>query len=195
MLTYIFITFMRNAYHIHGFSWNSLVYVFYTGLLVPAGARRGSSGEGLSSSSQCLLADLCFCANLGLGTPLLGPSGMPRSGLTATLQPPALPGSAALLSRGRAVRVRLVSSLYLTAYPVVPKEPSLGFNPSACSAWRREGCEGTLEMPLNICRGGSGGRGQTLSSGAQRQDKGPEKMPPNCAFWCPASLKTSWGFS
>jgi len=27
-------------------------------------------------------------------------------------------------------------------------------------------------MPLNICRGVSGGRGQTLFSGAQRQDKG-----------------------
>jgi len=27
-------------------------------------------------------------------------------------------------------------------------------------------------MPLNICGGGSGGRGQTLFSGAQRQDKG-----------------------
>ena len=63
MLTYIFVTFPRNAYHVHGFSENSLAYVnvLHACLLVTLGGCQGSSDEGLYSSSWCLLVDLCFC--------------------------------------------------------------------------------------------------------------------------------------
>jgi len=45
MLTYVFITFPRNAYHIHGSSQNSLAYVniFHARLLAPSGGLQGSS--------------------------------------------------------------------------------------------------------------------------------------------------------
>jgi len=72
MLTYIFIIFPRNIYHINGF-WrhslavmeNSLAYVnvLRACLLAPLGGCWGSSDEGSYSSSWCLLVDLCFCAN------------------------------------------------------------------------------------------------------------------------------------
>jgi len=48
MLTYIFITFPRNAYPIHVFSENSLAYVniFHACLLAPLSGHQGSSDEG-----------------------------------------------------------------------------------------------------------------------------------------------------
>jgi len=51
MLTYIFITFQKNACHIHGFSDNSLSYVniLLACLLASPGGRWGSLDEGLST--------------------------------------------------------------------------------------------------------------------------------------------------
>jgi len=59
MSTYIIITFLRNAYHINGFSRNSLAYVnvLCACLLAPLGGRQGSSDEGSSSLSWWPLAD------------------------------------------------------------------------------------------------------------------------------------------
>jgi len=85
--TYIFITFLKNAYHIHGFSENSLAYVnvFHTCLLVPPGGLRGSLYEGLHSSSQCLLVDLCFCTNSVLRSRIPCPTRLLRYSLMVTL--------------------------------------------------------------------------------------------------------------
>ena len=54
MLTYIFITFPRNADHTHGFSENSLGYVniLRARLLASLDDRQGSSDEGSCSSSS-----------------------------------------------------------------------------------------------------------------------------------------------
>jgi len=87
MLTYIFITFPKNACHIHGSSENSLVYVnvFHACLLASPGGRRGSSDEGLYSSSRCPLIDLCFCANSVLRSGISCPSRLLCYSLLVTL--------------------------------------------------------------------------------------------------------------
>jgi len=48
MLTQVFITFLKNAYHIHDFCENSLacVNVLHSCLLTTLGGHRGSSDEG-----------------------------------------------------------------------------------------------------------------------------------------------------
>ena len=45
----------------------------------------------------------------------------------------------------------------------------------ACSAWRREGCEGTFEMPLNICR------------------VGVRRTGPDSFQWCPVTGQGATG--
>jgi len=50
-----------------------------------------------------------------------------------------------------------------------------GWGSWACSAWRREGCEGTLEMPLNICR------------------VGVRRTGPDSFQWCPATGQGATG--
>jgi len=100
MLTYIFIIFLRNSYHIHSFSGNSLacVNVLHTHLLTLPGGHQGSSDEASYSSSQCPPTDHCFCANSVLGSPC--PSGLVCCGLVVSLQLSYLCSSAHPLSQG-----------------------------------------------------------------------------------------------
>ena len=68
MLTYIIITFLWSTYHspfLHPPPFFFFIYitVFCTCILAPLGSCREASGEGSYFSSQCLLVDLCSCAD------------------------------------------------------------------------------------------------------------------------------------
>ena len=92
VLTYIFITFLRNACHIYVFCENSLAYVnvLRECLLAPLSGCWGSSDEGSYSLSLCLLVDLCFCSNSVLRSHLPCPSRLLHSGPMVILQSPYL---------------------------------------------------------------------------------------------------------
>jgi len=102
---YRYITFPRNAWHIHACPVNQLadVNVFRSCLLVPPGGRRGASDEGPCSSSQSPLVDLCVCASSALRSPMLRPSRLLCSRLIALLVPLYLWSLVPPPSQGRAV--------------------------------------------------------------------------------------------
>jgi len=94
----------------HDFSKNKLAYVniFHTCLLASLGGLWGSQDKGLYSSSQCLLVDLCFCADSVLRLRIPCPSRLFCSSLVALLVPLYLCSLVHLPSRGWAVWGRII---------------------------------------------------------------------------------------